>query len=76
MMEGSGSVFVTNGSGCGSGKPKNIRILRIPIIFYLSRNVKNNAQHVLYTVKYRYVFYSTEIGRQRELRVSSAFPSY
>ncbi len=25
-MEGSGSVLVTNGSGCGSGRPKNIRI--------------------------------------------------
>jgi hypothetical protein len=38
MMEGSEagsgsgaeSVLVTNGSGCGSGRPKNIRILRIP----------------------------------------------
>ncbi len=33
MMErsgaGSGTVLVTNGSGCGSGRPKNIRI-RIP----------------------------------------------
>ncbi len=25
-MEGSGSVLVTNGSGCGSGRPKNTRI--------------------------------------------------
>jgi hypothetical protein len=24
---GAGSVLVTNGSGCGSGRPKNIRIL-------------------------------------------------
>ncbi len=23
------SVFVTNGSGCGSGRPKNMQILRI-----------------------------------------------
>jgi hypothetical protein len=30
-MEGSGSVLVTNGSGCGSERPKNIRILRIRI---------------------------------------------
>jgi hypothetical protein len=32
-MEGSGagSVLVTNGSGCGSVRPKNIRILRIRI---------------------------------------------
>ncbi len=31
MMKGSGagSVLVTNGSGCGSGRPKNIRILLI-----------------------------------------------
>ncbi len=31
MMErsGAGSVLVTNGSGCGSGRPKNIQILRI-----------------------------------------------
>ncbi len=28
--EGSGSVLVTNGSGCGSGRPKNIRIQRDP----------------------------------------------
>jgi hypothetical protein len=27
----SGSVFVTNGSGCGYGMPKNMRILRIRI---------------------------------------------
>jgi hypothetical protein len=27
----SGSVLVTSGSGCGSRRPKNIRILRIPI---------------------------------------------
>jgi hypothetical protein len=26
MIEGSGSVLVTNGSGCGSGRPKSIRI--------------------------------------------------
>jgi hypothetical protein len=30
-MEGFGSVLVTNGSGCGSGRPKNIRIIRIQI---------------------------------------------
>ncbi len=30
-MEGSVSVLVTNGSGCWSGKPKNIRNLRIRI---------------------------------------------
>jgi hypothetical protein len=31
VMEGSGSVPLTNGSGFGSGMPKNIRILRILI---------------------------------------------
>ncbi len=33
MMKGSGdgSVLVTNGSGCGSRRPKNVRILRIRI---------------------------------------------
>ncbi len=31
MIEGSGSVPLTNGSGFGSGRPKNIRILRIQI---------------------------------------------
>ena len=33
MMEcfGAGSVLVTSGSGCGSGRPTNIRILRIRI---------------------------------------------
>ncbi len=30
-MEGSGSVSLTNGSGCGSGRPKNIWILWIRI---------------------------------------------
>jgi hypothetical protein len=30
-MEGSGSGFHTNGSGCGSEGPKNIQILRIQI---------------------------------------------
>jgi hypothetical protein len=29
---GAGSVLVTNGSGCGSGRPKNIRILWIRIL--------------------------------------------
>jgi hypothetical protein len=29
MMEGSGAVPLTNGFGCGSGRSKNIRILRI-----------------------------------------------
>ncbi len=28
MTEGSGSVSLTNGSGCGSGRPKNMWILR------------------------------------------------
>ncbi len=31
MMEGPGSGLVTNGSECGSRRPKNIRILRIRI---------------------------------------------
>ena len=31
MIEGSGSISLTNGSGCGSGRPKNIWILRIRI---------------------------------------------
>ncbi len=31
MIEGSGSVSLTNGSGCRSGRPKNMRILRIRI---------------------------------------------
>ncbi len=33
MIEGSGSgsIYLTNGSGCGSGRPKSIRILRIRI---------------------------------------------
>jgi hypothetical protein len=29
IIEGSGSISLTNGSGCGSGRPKNIWILRI-----------------------------------------------
>jgi hypothetical protein len=29
---GAGSVLVTKGSGCGSGRPKNIRILWIRIL--------------------------------------------
>ncbi len=37
MIEGSGSVLVTNGSWCGSGRSKNIRILRI------RQRLRNNA---------------------------------
>jgi hypothetical protein len=29
MIEGSGSVLVTNGSGCGSGRPRNLKYLLI-----------------------------------------------
>jgi hypothetical protein len=42
-MEGSGagSVLVTNGSGCGSGRPKNIRILPIRMRIW----IRNTAVH-------------------------------
>jgi hypothetical protein len=35
MIQGSGSVSLTNGSGCGSGRPKNIWILRIRIRMWI-----------------------------------------
>jgi hypothetical protein len=40
MKEGSGagSVLVTNGSGCGSGRPKNIRIPNTDHNYKYSRN--------------------------------------
>jgi hypothetical protein len=40
-MEGSGSVLATNGSGCGSGRPKNIRNLRI--------RIHNTAEEVFFS---------------------------
>ncbi len=42
MIEGSGSISLTNGSGCGSGRPKNIWILRIRILI---RNTDRNINY-------------------------------
>jgi hypothetical protein len=39
MIEGSGSLSLTIGSGCGTGRPKNIWILRIRIRATLVENV-------------------------------------
>jgi hypothetical protein len=38
-MEGSGSVLVTNGSGCGSGRPKNTRI-HITVNYHQRKNIR------------------------------------
>jgi hypothetical protein len=50
MMEGSGarSVLVTNGSGCGSGRPKDIRI-RIPNTH--CHQVNNEPRHLCFRDK-------------------------
>jgi hypothetical protein len=39
-MEGSGSVQINYGSGCGSRRPKNIRILRI----WIRRRIRNTDE--------------------------------
>jgi hypothetical protein len=39
MIEGSGSISLTNGSGFGSGRPKNIWILRIQIWIRIGNTV-------------------------------------
>jgi hypothetical protein len=46
MMEGSGFVVVTNGSGCGSGRPKNIRILRIQ----MRSQIPNTGEYCTYII--------------------------
>jgi hypothetical protein len=49
MIEESGSKSLTNGSGCGSGTPKNIWILRIRIRntvynYYVERNMGKSTE--------------------------------
>jgi hypothetical protein len=53
MMEeseaGSGSVRVTNETGCGSGRPKNIRILRTRIPNIGQQNTDFRARNLSLT---------------------------
>jgi hypothetical protein len=48
MIEGSGSVSLTIGSGCGSGRPKNIWILRIG----MGIRIRNTGSDTVYNSFY------------------------
>jgi hypothetical protein len=60
--QGSGSALVTNGSGCRSGRPKTIRILRS-----LIRNTVYGNTLLSFYVKYNYCFATFDDERRTVL---------